>query len=169
MSDTKLPKIESGKASKEKKATRRSLLKTSTAAVGVIAASQTEWAKPVINSIMLPAHAQTSAQTIAEIAQATAALSTLVSVLTQGQVDALSGAGPLTVFAPTNDAFTAIQATIDTLTPAEIETIVNYHVISGSVPFSSIPTTTGTAANLVQEVTASNGTVFVIDQVLLPV
>lgn len=168
MSDKKSSSFTSEKTIKEKKVSRRKLLKGSTAAAGVIAASQTDWAKPVINSIVLPAHAQTSAQTIAEIAQATGALSTLVSVLTQGQVDALNGAGPLTVFAPTNDAFSAIQATIDTLTPAEIEDIVNYHVVSGNVPFSSIPATTGTAANLVQEVTASNGTVFVIDQVLLP-
>lgn len=162
---TTIKEIENGK---ERQNGRRSLLKKTSLVAGVIAVSQTEWAKPVVNSIVLPAHAQTSAQTIAEIAQATGALSTLVSVLTQAQVDALNGAGPLTVFAPTNDAFTAIQSTIDTLTAAEIETIVDYHVISGSVPFSSIPATTGTAANLVQEVTASNGTVFVIDQVLLP-
>lgn len=153
---------------KDKSISRRSLLKKSTAAAGVVAVAQTDWAKPVINSIILPAHAQTSAQTIAEIATATAVLSTLVSVLTPAQVTALGGAGPLTVFAPTNDAFSAIQSTIDTLTAAEIETIVNYHVIAGEVPFSSIPATTGTAASLVQEVTASNGTVFVIDQVLLP-
>lgn len=168
MSDKNLQKTNDDTSTKNRGNGRRNLLKKTALAAGVIAASQTEWAKPLVNSIILPAHAQTSAQTIAEIAVATAALSTLVSVLTQGQVDALSGAGPLTVFAPTNDAFAAIQATIDTLTTAEIETIVNYHVVSSSAPFSSIPATTGTAANLVQEVTASNGTVFVIDQVLLP-
>lgn len=152
----------------KKSLSRRNLLKKTTAATGVVAVAQTDWAKPIVNSVILPAHAQTSAQTIAEIATATDILSTLVSVLTPGQVDALSGAGPLTVFAPTNDAFAAIQATIDTLTAAQIEDIVNYHVVAGDVPFSSIPATTGTAANLVTTVIASNGTVFVIDQVLLP-
>ncbi len=147
---------------------RRSLLKKTTAAAGVVAVAQSDWARPIVNSIVLPAHAQTSAQTIAEIAAATDALSTLVSVLTPGQVDALNGPGPLTVFAPTNDAFAAIQSTIDTLTAAEIEDIVNFHVVAGDVPFSSIPATTGAAASLVTEVTASNGKVFVIDQVLLP-
>lgn len=147
---------------------RRKILQTSIAGAGLIAAAQTEWAKPIINSVVLPAHAQTSGQTIAAIAIDTPILSTLVSVLTQGQVDALNGPGPLTVFAPTNDAFTAIQSTLDTLTPAQIESVVNYHVVSGSVTFADIPATTGTTPSLVTTVEASNGTVFVIDQVLLP-
>ena len=147
---------------------RRKMLQTSIAGAGLVAAAQTEWAKPVINSIILPAHAQTSGQTIAAIAVETGILSTLVSVLTQGQVDALNGPGPLTVFAPINDAFAAIQSTVDTLTAAEIETVVNYHVVAGSVTFADIPATTGAAPSLVTTVEASNGTVFVIDQVLLP-
>ena len=155
-------------ATPAKQASRRKILKQTTAAAGVVAVAQTEWAKPLVNSVILPAHAQTSIQTIAEIATATPSLSTLVSVLTSGQVAALSGPGPLTVFAPTNDAFSAIQSTIDMLTPAEITAIVDYHVVAGNVPFSSIPATTGTPASLVTTVTASNGTVFVIDQVLLP-
>lgn len=148
---------------------RRKILRSGATTAGVLAVAQIEWAKPVVNSIILPAHAQTSAQTIAELAQATPALSTLVSVLTAGQVDALSGAGPLTVFAPTNDAFSAIQSTVDGLTAAQVEAIVNYHVLAGNQPFSALPTTTGTAPNQVGgAITASNGTVYVIDQVLLP-
>lgn len=147
---------------------RRKLLAKGSVVAGVAAASQTQWAKPVLDSIILPAHAQTSTQTIAEIATATADLSTLVSVLTAGQVSALSGPGPLTVFAPTNAAFDAISATIATLTAAEIETIVNYHVLAGELEFSALPATTGTAPGLVATVPAANGIVYVIDQVLLP-
>ncbi len=159
MSENKKPSNES----------RRKILHTGAIAAGVLAAAKTEWAKPVLNSVILPAHAQTSAQTIAELATATGDLSTLVSVLTPGQVDALSGAGPLTVFAPTNGAFAAIQSTVDGLSAAEVEAVVNYHVLSGNQPFSALPETTGTAPNQVGDaITASNGTIYIIDQVLLP-
>ena len=158
-------KLASTQASQEP---RRRFMKKAGAIAGVAAVSQTEWAKPVINSVMLPAHAQTSTQTIAEIAVATPDLSTLVSLLTQGQVDALSGPGPLTVFAPTNAAFSAIQSTVDMLTPQQIEDIVNYHVLAGELPATSIPATTGDPANVIATVQAANGVVYVIDQVLLP-
>jgi len=147
---------------------RRKILAKGSAIAGVAAVSQTQWAKPIMDSIILPAHAQTSTQTIAAIATATADLSTLVSVLTPGQVSALSGAGPLTVFAPTNAAFTAIQTVVAGLTPAEVEAVVNRHGLMGEQMFSALPSTSGTAANLVATVQASNGVVFVIDQVLLP-
>ncbi len=157
------------KNKKPKNESRRKILHTGTTAAGVLAVAQTEWAKPVLNSVILPAHAQTSAQTIAELATATGDLSTLASVLTPGQVDALSGAGPLTVFAPTNGAFAAIQSTVDGLSAAEVEAVVNYHVLSGNQPFSALPETTGTAPNQVGDaITASNGTIYIIDQVLLP-
>lgn len=154
--------------SKIKNPQRRQVLQKSAIAGGAVFAAQSEWAKPVINSIVLPAHAQTSMQTIAEVATATDILSTLVGALTAGQVSALSGAGPLTVFAPTNAAFSAIQSTIDMLSAAEITAIIDYHVLAGDQPFSAIPTTTGTPPNLVTTVNASNGTVYVIDQVLIP-
>jgi uncharacterized surface protein with fasciclin (FAS1) repeats len=147
---------------------RRKLLAKGTVVAGVAAASQTQGAKPVLDSIILPAHAQTSTQTIAAIAAATADLSTLVSVLTPGQLTALSGPGPLTVFAPTNAAFDAISATVATLTAAEVEAVVNYHVLSGELEFSALPATTGAAPSLVATVPAANGIVYVIDQVLLP-
>ena len=112
-----------------------------------------------------------SSQNIVEVAVGAAPeLTTLVSaVQAAGLVDTLSSPGPFTVFAPTNAAFAAIQSTVDSLSVDELRTILSYHVLSGIQPFSAIPATTGTPANLVGDpIRASNGTIFIIDQVLLP-
>lgn len=64
-------------------------------------------------------------------------LSTLVAaVKAAGLVDTLSGPGPFTVFAPTNDAFGKLPAgTVDTLTQpdnkATLTKILTYHVVAG--------------------------------------
>lgn len=64
-------------------------------------------------------------------------LTTLVAaVKAAGLVDTLSGPGPFTVFAPTNDAFNKLPAgTVDTLTqPANkdmLTKILTYHVVAG--------------------------------------
>ncbi len=64
-------------------------------------------------------------------------LSTLVAaVKAAGLVDTLSGPGPFTVFAPTNDAFGKLPAgTVDTLVQPEskatLTKILTYHVVSG--------------------------------------
>ncbi|MCA9570533.1 MAG: fasciclin domain-containing protein, partial [Myxococcales bacterium] len=100
----------------------------------------------------------------------------------------LSGAGPFTVFAPTNDAFDAIASTTATLTPDELRDVLLFHVLGGSAPVTSADLTTGGVPTLLGpnvEVDASvptiggagvvtpdihgtNGTVHVIDSVLLP-
>lgn len=59
--------------------------------------------------------------------------STLVSALQRVNLDAtLDGAGPFTVFAPTNAAFTAAGINLDNLTDQELTDILLYHVIGGS-------------------------------------
>jgi uncharacterized surface protein with fasciclin (FAS1) repeats len=66
-------------------------------------------------------------------------LTTLVAaVKAGGLVDTLSGPGPFTVFAPTNDAFAKLPAgTVDNLVKPEnkatLDKILTYHVISGKV------------------------------------
>lgn len=92
--------------------------------------------------------------TIVETAQATDALSSLVAALTKADenedsdlIPALNGNGPFTVFAPTNDAFTALLQSLDGFesledfdTPEEktlLATILKYHVISGVAAASS--------------------------------
>merc|ERR1712195_223857 len=77
-------------------------------------------------------------QTIVDLAVATPDLSTLVAALKAGGlVDTLSGKGPFTVFAPTNEAFAALPAATlaSLLQPANIkqlDAILEYHVIAGA-------------------------------------
>ena len=62
----------------------------------------------------------------------------VAAVKAAGLVDTLSGAGPFTVFAPTNAAFAALPAgTVDTLVKPENKTtltkILTYHVVAGNL------------------------------------
>jgi uncharacterized surface protein with fasciclin (FAS1) repeats len=61
----------------------------------------------------------------------------VAAVKAAGLVDTLSGAGPFTVFAPTNAAFAALPAgTVETLVKpenkAQLTAILTYHVVPGS-------------------------------------
>jgi transforming growth factor-beta-induced protein len=115
------------------------------------------------------------------------------AVVKAGLVDALSGSGPFTVFAPTNAAFNALFAQlgisgIDNLTADQLTPILTYHVVSGNVLSSAlsngdVPTlnkgkslkvnlSSGVKINDSEVVAAniqgSNGVVHVINKVLLP-
>src|ERR1700683_4212488 len=62
----------------------------------------------------------------------------VAAVKAGGLVDTLSGPGPFTVFAPTNDAFDKLPAgTVDTLVKPEnkqmLDKILTYHVVAGKV------------------------------------
>merc|ERR1712166_62187 len=78
---------------------------------------------------------------IVELAIATPDFSTLVTALKAGAlVDTLSGKGPFTVFAPTNEAFAKLPAATLThlLDPAnvkELDDLLEYHVVSGVAAF----------------------------------
>ncbi|MEO8141978.1 MAG: fasciclin domain-containing protein [Sphingomicrobium sp.] len=78
-------------------------------------------------------------RTIVENASAASNLTTLVSAVTAaGLVETLSGAGPFTVFAPTNDAFAKLPAgTVEGLVKpaakADLTKILTYHVVSGKM------------------------------------
>ena len=128
---------------------------------------------------------------ILELAAGNADFSTIVAaVQAAGLVDALSGDGPLTVFAPTNAAFDALPAgTVDALLadiPA-LTDILTYHVVNGNVLSSDLvdgPVETlngdtidvdlsnGVMINDATVTTADiigcNGVIHVIDKVLLP-
>ncbi len=67
----------------------------------------------------------------------------VAAVKAAGLVDTLSGAGPFTVFAPTNAAFAKLPAgTVDTLVKPENKTrltgILTYHVVAGRVTAQNI-------------------------------
>lgn len=85
----------------------------------------------------------TSAGTIVEVAQGDETFSTLVAAVTAaGLGETLSGEGPFTVFAPTNDAFAKIPAeTLTELTTNDTDTlgaILTYHVVDGSVDAATL-------------------------------
>ena len=77
----------------------------------------------------------------------------VAAVKAAGLVETLSGKGPFTVFAPTNEAFGKLPAgTVDTLVKPEnkktLTGILTYHVVAGKM----------TAAKIVQEIKAGGGT-----------
>lgn len=80
-----------------------------------------------------------NAQTIVDIAAGSKAHSTLVAaVKAAGLVETLNSAGPFTVFAPVNDAFSKLPAgTVETLlkpeSKASLTAVLTYHVVAGNV------------------------------------
>jgi uncharacterized surface protein with fasciclin (FAS1) repeats len=67
----------------------------------------------------------------------------VAAVKAAGLVDTLKGAGPFTVFAPTNEAFAALPAgTIDTLlkpaNKAQLTKILTYHVVAARVDAAAL-------------------------------
>ena len=101
-------------------------------------------------------------KTIVENASAAANLTTLVTaVKAAGLVETLSGAGPFTVFAPTNDAFAKLAAgTVESLVKpaakADLTKILTYHVVAGKL--SAADLTDGKKLKTVQgeELTVKN-------------
>lgn len=83
-------------------------------------------------------------KTIVENASTAKNLTTLVAaVKAAGLVDTLSGTGPFTVFAPTNDAFAKLpKGTVDTLlkpeNKAKLTQILTYHVVPGTYTASQL-------------------------------
>jgi uncharacterized surface protein with fasciclin (FAS1) repeats len=100
-------------------------------AAGAVAGAQMK-TKMVGGAEMFPA------KNIIENAMNSKDHTTLVSaVKAAGLVDTLSGAGPFTVFAPTNDAFKKLPAgTVDTLLKPEnkgtLTKVLTYHVVAGN-------------------------------------
>jgi len=81
--------------------------------------------------------------TIVEVAQGDESFSTLVEAVTAADlVTALSGEGPFTVFAPTNDAFAKLpDGTVEQLTTEDTEklaSILQYHVVDGNVDAATL-------------------------------
>ena len=81
----------------------------------------------------------TGDKTIVALAQGNPNVSTLVTAVTAaGLAETLSGAGPFTVFAPSNDAFAKVdKATLDGLLKPEskdkLAALLKYHVVAGNV------------------------------------
>lgn len=103
-----------------------------------------------------------AAGTIVEVAQGNPDFSTLVSAVTAANLgETLSGDGPYTVFAPTNDAFGKIpEATLTELTTNDTETlgsILTYHVVQGNVDAATLTKAIEDAGEAGYTITTVNG------------
>ena len=131
---------------------------------------------------------------VVEIAAGNADFSTLVAaVKAAGLAGALSGDGPFTIFAPTNDAFAKLpKGTVETLLKPEnkkkLQAILTYHVLSGKVTAAEVrpakvKTLNGASVDIKvrggnvmvdgaqvvkTDIIGSNGVIHVIDSVILP-
>lgn len=159
----------------------------------------------VIDSVLLPAAvadalgaAMSDEATIVDVAVDSGDFPTLVAALqATGLDEVLSGEGPFTVFAPTEEAFAALLAALDMtaeelLADTELLTaVLTYHVVGVDAPAAVVVTLDGqdvetvngatvlvtvsdagvmvNEANVITtDVFGSNGVIHVIDAVLLP-
>lgn len=96
---------------------------------------------------------------IVQMAQANPLFDTLVGAVVAADLQGtLSGAGPFTVFAPTNDAFAAIASTVASLTTPQLTTVLTYHVLGSQVLAADIPFGTPVATVAGQTITINAGT-----------
>ena len=120
---------------------------------------------------------------------------TLAAALTAAKlVDTLKGAGPFTVFAPTDEAFARLPAgTVESLLKdiPKLSAILTYHVVAGKVMAADVMKMDGQSAKTVNgaalsistkdgvklngassvmktDIVCTNGVIHVIDAVLLP-
>jgi uncharacterized surface protein with fasciclin (FAS1) repeats len=134
---------------------------------------------------------------IVDTAASVGTFNTLIAAVRAAELeDALRGEGPFTVFAPTDEAFAALEpGTVESLLQPEsraaLVNILTYHVVAGAAVDSTAAVGAGTAttmqggaleiaqqedgsvtvggATVIQaDVAASNGIIHVIDTVLLP-
>lgn len=137
-----------------------------------------------------------SAKDVVKVAAGSKDHTTLVAAVKQAElVDALSNAGPFTVFAPTNEAFDKLpKGTVEDLmkpgNKEKLQDILQYHVFVGNLSTTlmqdgqTLNEVNGgnitisksadgkirinNAANVIATIPASNGVIHVIDAVLLP-
>ena len=150
---------------------------------------------PAEAGVMVGGANMVPSKNIVENAAGSADHTTLVAAVTAaGLGETLSGAGPFTVFAPTNAAFAALPAgAVDGLlkpeSKAKLTSVLTYHVVAGAVKAADlkdgqkIKTVQGeeltvgvkdgkvtiNGANVtIADVISSNGVTHVIDAVLMP-
>jgi transforming growth factor-beta-induced protein len=139
-----------------------------------------------IDKVLLP-------PTVVDQALSNSSFSILVqAVIKAGLLETLNGAGPFTIFAPTDGAFQELFAKLGVsgiadLSAEQLIPILKYHVVSGNVrsaqltagnvttlngsiavTLSPSPAINGTTLIVGTDVQATNGVVHVINKVLLP-
>jgi transforming growth factor-beta-induced protein len=149
--------------------------------------------EPMVEPTAVPEPTEVPPSTIVDVAVADGRFTTLAAALEAADlIGTLTGEGPFTVFAPTDDAFAKLpEGTVEALLadiPA-LTDILLYHVVEGEVMAADVSTLTeGTAISgvpfrvqvmdgnvyindaqvLIQDIAADNGVIHVIDTVLLP-
>lgn len=91
-------------------------------------------------------------------------LTSLAGALTQASlVNTVNSLKDVTIFAPSNAAFAAIGSALGNLTTAQLTSILTYHVVSGTVGYSTgLTNTTLTTVNgETLKITIENGAVYV--------
>lgn len=166
----------------------RNTLMTAAAALALIATASVASAQ-LANDRTMPA------KDIVEVAAEAGTFNTLIAAAKAADlVDALKGEGPLTVFAPTDEAFGKLPAgTVETLLKPEnkekLQAVLLYHVVEGKVTSDKVADLTyaktlqgqkidisvkmetvyvNDARVVAADVEASNGVIHVIDSVILP-
>jgi uncharacterized surface protein with fasciclin (FAS1) repeats len=160
----------------------------------VILASGAALATPAGTTAASAQRAPAAEKNIVETAREAGDFTTLVALVKQaGLADTLSGDDSLTVFAPTDEAFSKVpDATLEKLgrKPKQLRRVLKYHVVARDLKAAdiverrSVRTLAGAkikirvrggdvhlnrSAQVVQaDIAASNGTIHVIDRVLLP-
>ena len=139
-----------------------------------------------------------SDKNILQVAMGSDAHATLVAAVAAAQIEhVLVNAGPLTVFAPTNDAFNALpEGTVENLlkpeNKAQLATILTRHAAPGSYDVAALKREAGKGrklymatgdylnievdgevvrvggATIVGTIPASNGVIHVVEKVILP-
>lgn len=136
----------------------------------------------VIDAVITP-------PTVVEAAVLAGSFTTLAGALTQADlIETLSGEGPFTVFAPTDDAFAALpEGTLENMDDDTLTAVLTYHVVDGNVLSTDLSegavatiqgaevtvglgdsVTINDANVVIADVVATNGVIHVIDQVLIP-
>ncbi|MEO8077872.1 MAG: fasciclin domain-containing protein [Acidobacteriota bacterium] len=158
-----------------------------TLAIGTVAA--------VMMTLSASTRAIAADQDIVDTAVAAGSFTTLAKALAAADlVQTLKGAGPFTVFAPTDEAFAKLPAgTLETLlkpeNKAKLQRILTYHVVPGRVMAADVvkmqsakavsgdsiaivakngTVMVGKAHVVKTDIAASNGVIHVIDTVMLP-
>jgi transforming growth factor-beta-induced protein len=146
-----------------------------------------------VEPTLIPEMKEEVKKDIVDTAVAAGSFKTLATALqAAGLVDALKGAGPFTVFAPTDEAFAALPAgMLEALLkdPKTLGDVLKYHVVSGAVKAADVVKLSEAmslqgepiaikvdgskvmvnGANVVStDVEASNGVIHIIDTVILP-
>jgi uncharacterized surface protein with fasciclin (FAS1) repeats len=152
-------------------------------------------AQPLLAKMEVPEEAAKPAN-IVETAVAAGQFKTLAAALeAAGLIDALTGKGPFTVFAPTDEAFAKLPAgTVESLLKPEnkekLKSILLYHVVPGNVTAKQVMKFNGRTVKTLEggsikvstmhgvtvddarvtktDIHASNGVIHVIDTVLMP-